>query len=293
MELVNESLQSLVYVVLGILVFFIGKFVKDIITPFNDDKELTTNDNPALGLSVCGYYLGIIIIYMGACLGPSLAPGAFIDDKQFWGAVFKQAGVTAIWSLVGIFALNAARYILDKLTLKNFSVEKEIIKDRNVGAGAVEFGSYIASALVIAAAIYGDSGSALTALAFFVIGQAAMVIFTMFYNKVLTPYCVHEHIEQNNNAAGVALAGNFIAIGLVVAGCSSEVFVDWGSAIANFGIHFILGIIFLVVGRFVADKLLLPGSCLNKEISEDKNVGAALVESAAVITFGVLIFALV
>lgn len=292
MELLNETLQSLAYVALGVLIYFIAKFVKDFITPFDDNKELAGKDNPALGLSASGYYLGVIIIYMGAALGPSLAPGAFETDGEFWGAIGKQLLMTGVWALVGIGALNAARVILDKVNLRNFSVEDEIIRDRNVGAGAVEFGSYIASALIISAAIYGDSGGWLTALAFFVIGQITLILFTKFY-QVLTPFDVNKEIEEDNVAAGVALCGNFIAMGLVVAAAASVPFTGWAENIADFGIHVGIGLVFVVIARFIADKILLPSTSLNKEIATDKNVGAALIEATSVISFAALIFALV
>jgi uncharacterized membrane protein YjfL (UPF0719 family) len=292
MELFNEFFQSLAYIALGILVFFCGKVVKDFLTPFNDDHELTTNDNPALGLSVAGYYLSVMIIYLGAALGPAISPGAFLSDGEFYASVGLQLLYTACWSVAGIFALNFARYILDKFTLGHFSVETEIMRDRNLGAGAAEFGSYIASALVIASAIYGETGGILTAAIFFVLGQLYLIGFTKLY-QYMTPFNVHDQIEKGNNAAGIALAGNFIGMGLVVAAVSRIPFTGWVDVVGSFLVTLVIGTVFLVIGRQVADKILLPGKSLNDEIATDRNCAAALVEGAAVISFGALIFALV
>lgn len=290
--MINELLQSIAYILLGFIVFFIGKLIKDVITPFNDDTELTTNDNPALGLSVLGYYVGVIIVYMGATLGPDLTPGAFKTDSEFWIAVAKQLGVTAVWTIIGIVALNVARVLLDKFNLKNFSIEKEIIRDRNMGAGAIECGSYIASALIIAASIHGDTGGILTAVVFFILGQIALMLCTRLY-QFLTPFDINKEIEKDNVAAGIALAGNFIGMGLVVAAAASQPFTGWLESIGNFSLIAFIGVVILVFSRFAADKVLLPGSSLNKEIAEDKNVGAALVEFSATVSFAVIVFALV
>ena len=61
----------------------------------------------------------------------------------------------------------------DKIILHNFKNVKELVDDKNVGAGAVQAGSYIASGLIIAGSIHGEGGGLLTAIAFFVLGQVA------------------------------------------------------------------------------------------------------------------------
>ena len=40
---------------------------------------------------------------------------------------------------------------------------------------------------------------------------------------------------------------------------------------------------FLITGRYIADKLLLPGGLLDDEISQDRNWGAALIEGGVAI----------
>ena len=289
---INYFGQSLAYVLLGIFIFFAGKFIKDILTPFNDDKELTEKDNPALGLSVMGYYLGIMIIYIGATLGPAISPDAYLTNEEYYKDVGIQLGITAIWSFAGIFFLNIARGLLDKVNLRGVPLAKEIINDKNMGAGAIEFGSYIASALIIAASIYGETGNWVTAVLFFVLGQSSLIVFTALYQKI-TPFDIISQINKDNNAVGVALAGNLIAIGLVVAGAATVPFETWDTTLVDFGINLGLGIVFLLIGRFVADKVLLPGTSLNHEIENDRNVAAAFIESAAVISFAALIFILI
>ncbi len=58
--------RGLVYVGIGVVVLVIGKLVQDLLTPYKINRQLRTKDNVALGLSITGYYLGIVIIFVGA-----------------------------------------------------------------------------------------------------------------------------------------------------------------------------------------------------------------------------------
>lgn len=58
--------RDLAYVGLMIAMLFVARFFKDLLTPYKLDEELTTKDNLAVGLSVGGYYLGVLIV----CIGP-------------------------------------------------------------------------------------------------------------------------------------------------------------------------------------------------------------------------------
>ena len=49
-----------------------------------------------------------------------------------------------LYSLGAIAVLNLTRFLVDRLVLFKFNVEKEVIEDQNAGTGAVEFAVYIA-----------------------------------------------------------------------------------------------------------------------------------------------------
>ena len=57
--------RGLVYVALGIVVLAIAKLVQDFLTPYRINDQLSHRDNHALGLSITGYYLGVIIAFIG------------------------------------------------------------------------------------------------------------------------------------------------------------------------------------------------------------------------------------
>ena len=90
-----------------------------------------------------------------------------------------------------------SRIINDKLLLYQFCNVKEIITDRNVGTGAVQCGTYIATALIIGGSIHGEGGGLISALVFFILGQGLLILFGLIYNK-LTPFDLHEEIEKDS-----------------------------------------------------------------------------------------------
>lgn len=279
----DESLYSLLngatLLVLSVVVFLFAKWVNDLITPYSVDIELATNDNPALAISFAGYLLGVAIIYVGALWGPSQ------------GIVFDLLLVGG-YSLGGILLLNLARIINDKVLFPQFSNVKEIIEDRNCGTGAVQFGSYVASALVIAGAVQGQGGGPHTALAFYLAGQIVLIVFVRCYD-LLTPFKLHDEIERDNVAAGVACAGGQIGIGIVLMHASAGDFVGWAQNFNVFAMEAAVVLILLPLVRYFFDKAILFGIDLNHEIAHDQNIGAAFIEATAMIGFSAILVVLV
>ncbi|PSQ92265.1 MAG: hypothetical protein BRD57_03025 [Proteobacteria bacterium SW_6_67_9] len=206
MDISVEALQPvaepIVLLVLFLALFALGRWAGDLVTSYRTGRQLTDEDNPALAVGLAGYYLGIAIIFVGAALGPS--QGLQTDAVVVFG-----------YTLGGIVLLLVSRWVNDRLILRGFSAQREVIEDQNPGTGAVLFGSYVASALVVAGAVHGEGGGPLTALAFWALGQVALVAFTWLYD-LLTPYSLLDEIEQDNVAAGVGLGGALVAIGLIV-----------------------------------------------------------------------------
>ena len=170
--------------------------------------------------------------------------------------------------------------LVDKLLLYKFSTKKEIITDRNLGTAAVEAGSYIATGLIVAGAIHGDDSGGiaiLASLAFFALGQAALVAFARLYQWE-TKFDIHDEIEKDNVAAGVALGLNLIAIGVILFGAIAGEFISWKEGLSQFGYFAILGCLLLFLLRKVTDRLLLPGTTIAHEIAKDKNLNAAWIE---------------
>ena len=292
--------RGLVYVGLGIVVLVLAKLVRDLLTRYSIGEELTQKNNSALGLSITGYYLGVIIVFVGVLYQPVtvIRDGKWQLTGDFWADVLE----VFLYTVGGIILLNVSRFLVDRLVLYKFKVDDEIIEKQNVGSAAVVFGIYIASALIIAAATAGagsgfegsidDIGvveSVLRSLAFFALGMVVLVLFALFY-ELTTSFSIHEEIEGNNTAVGVALGGNLIAIGAVTFKAVFGEFVGWTESLTSFVTFAVIGFALLYVVRLVVDFVLLPGTRIAHELAVDKNLGVAFIEGGVVISTALILF---
>ena len=293
-----ETIQSfgigLAYVVLGVVVLIIAKIVKDFLTPYKIDEELTTKNNLAVGLAMTGYFAGVLIVFLGAVMGPNL-------EYESLGELTIALGIDFLFALGGIVALNIGRWVIDKFVLTQFSTTKEIIQDRNAGTGAVECGGFIATALIVAGAIYGEGGESwwfalLSVVVFFVFGQGVLVLFAMFYQWI-TRYDIHAEIERDNVAAGVALGSSMIAIGIIVLKGTAIDFdtdsgFEWVISFLWFAVYAAMGFVLLMILRKVTDALFLPGTTIQHEIATNRNLNAAWIEGVVAIGIATMVFVL-
>lgn len=278
MVTLDSLLLGIIYLIVGYLLFWLGKAVYSLTHPdVNVNEELLQRNNAALGVALVGYYFGLILAIGGSIVGPSRG---LVEDLLD----------LALYGVFGILALNISALVRDKLILYRFRVKDEIIRDQNVGTGVVEAAISIASGMVIYGAVAGEGGTLLTAIAFWMLGQAALVIVGLVY-QFITPYDIHELIERDNVAVGVGFAGALVAVGNVVRGASEADFISWSSNLSFFALEFLITILLLPVIRFVTDKMLLPGSSLTKEIAKENppNLGAAYVEAFSYIGASFLI----
>jgi len=284
--------RGLVYVGLGLVILLLAKLARDVVTPYKIDDEVTKKNNAAVALRLSGYLVGVILVFLGALYQPLavIAPEGLGFDWAFGEEVLR----VFLYSLAGIVALNLARPLMDRLILYKFSMEKEIVQEQNVGTGAAEFGMYVATGLLIAGAVAGEGGkteilAALTALAFFGMGMAVLVAFSLFY-QFTTSFDIHSEIEAKNTAVGIAFGGNLIAIGLVTFKALFGDFVGWGESIAVFLTFAVIGFALLYVLRLLIDLLLLPTVRISNALSAERNVGVAFIESAVVISAALVLF---
>ena len=288
--------RGLIYVGMGIVILALGKLVQDFLTPYKINNQLSNKDNHALGLSIAGYYLGIIAAFVGAVYQPLtvIEDSPHMFTSEFGWDVLE----VFLYSLAGIVALNVARILVDKLVLYKFKTEKEIIEDQNTGAGAVEMGVYLGVGLVIAASIAGSGQDAATAtsvadnairsIVFFGLGLIVLGLYVIFY-QATTRFDIHNEIEKDNVAVGVALSGNLIAMGIVVFKAVFGEFVSWEESLVGFVTFAIAGFVLLFIIRLLVDAILLPSTRVSDELVKDRNVGVAYIESAVAISAALIL----
>ena len=284
--------RGLVLVGLGIIILVLAKLARDLVTPYRIDEEVTQKNNLAVALRLSGYFIGVILVFLGALYQPlTLAgPEGLGFDRDYAEEVLR----VFLYSIAGIAALNLVRILMNRLILYRFNIEREVVEGQNVGTGAAEFGMYVATGLLIAGALSGEgtggeTEAALNTLAFFGMGLGLLVVFALFY-QFTTPFDIHSEIEGNNTAVGVALGGNLIAIGLVTLKAVFGDFAGWGESIAAFLTFGVIGFALLYVMRLLVDLLLLPTVRISQALSVGRNVGVAFIESAVVISSAMILF---
>ena len=288
--------RGLVYVGLGIVILALAKLVQDFLTPYKINDQLSHKDNHALGLSIAGYYIGIITAFVGAVYQPLtiIEEDPYKFTSEFGWDVLE----VSLYGVAGIVALNISRILVDRLVLYKFKTEKEIVEDRNAGTGAVEMGVYVGVGLVIAASIAGSGAAAaagasvvenaIRSLVFFGLGLIVLGLYVLFY-QATTSFDIHDEIEKDNVAVGVALAGNLVAMGIVAFKAVFGEFVSWEESLAGFVTFALAGFILLFIVRILVDAILLPSTRVSDELAKDRNVGVAYIESAVVISAALIL----
>ena len=96
---VDTIISGFILIAAFYILFLIGKVVNDALhREFKLNFELVERDNPALALSMAGYYFGLVLAIGGTLVGPSLS---IVDDLVDLG----------IYGLLSIVLLNASWYI--------------------------------------------------------------------------------------------------------------------------------------------------------------------------------------
>lgn len=284
---IDGLLVGIIYFILFFVLFFLGKCCYSLLhRDFNLNHELVEKDNPAVSLAVTGYYAGLIIALGGTIVGPSHGLLTDLWDLTRYG-------------VLSIILLNISSYLCDWIILYRFKTRDELLRDRNQGTGAVLFGTSMASGFVIYGAVSGVGGGMDTAVAFWALGQLLLLVASKVYNFIL-PFNLHDEIEKDNVAAGVAFSGTLIAMGVVVGLAAEGDFISWTDNIGTFAAYSLVGLISLPFIRLLTDTLLLPGVKLSDEIvglKKDKtietrgpNIGAAYIEAFSYIAGAFIIF---
>jgi uncharacterized membrane protein YjfL (UPF0719 family) len=270
------------HVVLGVLVLIVAKFVKDWLSPYSLDQELTSRDNPAFGLAVAGYYAGIVIIYLGA------AAAAPLPLEAGTNGVLVALGIDLAWAVAGILALNGIRWLMDILLVANTRNSREVIEQRNLAAGTLECCVYIGSALVLAGAIRQPGGTVVTAVVLFLLGLAALILIARLYQRG-SGYDVSAEIRGGNLAAGAAFGLTLIAFALLMMKANSGEFVGWGRSLSYFLFDAIAGLVLLWGLRWLTDLAFFPNVRSKDEIVRDRNVNVGLIEGVLAVGIAAII----
>lgn len=285
--------ETLFYIVMFFLLLILSRvFFKLRHKKADIDNELTTKDNVAFSILTTGYFLGILIIFVGVIQGDSFG---YLKDALF----------ILSYGFIGNILLIISSLINERIVfVKNFKFYKEIIKDENKGTGFIEAANFIGASLIIYGAITGhgpnlfeDLGEMglfisgfISLISFWVLGQFVLLMFLSGYKK-MSKYNILKEIEKDNNAVGIVYASIIISISYLYSQAIKGDIESWLLVGENILYYLGLGILLLPVSRWFVDKVILPKSDLTHEIvhQEVPNQGAALIEAFAYIGSAILI----
>ena len=271
-------ITSLIYVFTSCVMLFLSKIAFDKFSPFKPEEQLKEN-NPTPIIAFVGYLVGVTFILVGAYVGP--AASSFKLDILLYIA----------YALLGIVLMTLTGFLVNKVMLNKFNNTKEMLQDRNIGTAAVHFGIYIASGLIISACVNGEYGGLLSSIIYYILGMLFLFVFLRIYD-VITPYSIHDELEKDNYAVGIALAGNIIAIGLILMKATLGDVVGWKSNIILYLIDLASILLLLPAVRYILGNIIIRKININKEL-KNNNVAAALIEFSAITCFALIIFFMV
>jgi uncharacterized membrane protein YjfL (UPF0719 family) len=116
-------------------------------------------------------------------------------------------------------------------------------------------------------------------VAFWVLAQVVLLVAGWLY-EVATPYRLHEQLERDNGAVGVAFGGVLVGMGNIISIAVSGDFLGWQESLQFFAADALFGLIVLFLIKKLTDVILAPGIKLGSEqIEEQPNLGAGLLEA--------------
>ncbi len=252
------------------------KKVADAMTPFDDRMEIEDKGNMAVSLRQVGLLVGLGFALTGPLSGAS---------QSFWLDVQNMF----IEGLIVIGLLTISSYINDHLILHSVDNNKAV-QENNIAVGIVEMGSYVATGLIAAGSFSGDGGGLGSAIVFFAIGQALLVIISALasYGFGFDPAF---QVGHGNQAAGVVFGGFLVSMGIILGASLTGPFTGWTADIMSFSLYAGVGAVLLWACTWLADHFFLPTTTLSGAVVTQKNAASALLLVAPMIVVAIIVAA--
>ena len=272
-------IEKLPYFGAGLVLLFLGKLFYNATTRYDIDHEVADGQNAAVGISFAGFLLGLAFVIASTIVGA----GGDLGNELI------SIGVSGALAIV---LVRASMIINDKLILYSFLVRKELTEEKNVGTGYVVAGSSIATGLILAGVMSGSSdgygGLIRDVVIYWAVGQVILVLDGLVF-QAITRYDVHKLIEDEQNpAVGISFAAFLVAQGLIIKTALTGAGTELGRELLITVLIAVSGLILLVIGRIIADRVFVPRASLAKEVAEKKNIAAAAVAAATLLAIALL-----
>lgn len=274
MDFMILVLQDSAYALIAFVMIYAAKRIDDLRTAWNEDHEIEEESNLALAFRLAGFTLAMAIGFVGSI--------SSLDET------FQENVVSLlIDGVILIPVLMLARTINDRVLLPKIN-NSQAIKDKNTAVGIAEFGSLIATGLVMNGAFSGEGGGIASVLLFAALGQLCLVVLALIY-EAITPFKVAKEIDDNNPAAGIGLAGMLIALGIILRASIAGDYVSMQADVTSFALCAAMGVVMLLIMRKAIDIMFLPNTTLTIEVERDRNAAALVLAQGLVIGIAILI----
>jgi len=284
LDILTNFLTYIPFYAYALLLAFVGCLYYRKTCRFSFTEELTVRDNPAFGVCLAGYLLGLVIALAAAFPANAVSPLDAFISMTYSG-------------LLAIVLMRASIYVNGRFILSRFCIKDEMLRDRNVGTGFAVAGSSIATGLVLAGVLTGESDSYLFAvrdiLLYWALGQGLLIAGAALFSAT-AGYDVHGSLEHHDNpATGASLGGFLVALGIllgaILRNSSSSIVEELSIAL----IEVFVGGTLLLLSRFVTERLILPRVNFADEIAVQHNTAAGLISATASIVTALLVAAAV
>ncbi|HAN31661.1 MAG TPA: hypothetical protein DCQ06_08705 [Myxococcales bacterium] len=130
-----------VYWACGQVLLLAAGWLFDLVTPFDLHERIEHDDNAAIGLAFGGFLVAEGLIVRAALQGAG-------------SDLFNELAITAAIATMGLFVLLGLAGILSRVFLPSVAITDELVRDRNVGVGAVVAIAFVAAAILTNAAVH-------------------------------------------------------------------------------------------------------------------------------------------
>ena len=164
----EKYLVMIIYLALVIVFLFLSKKIADAITRFDDDEQISQNDNLAIALRRFGIFVGVCI-----------AMQALLTDVSS----YRDIAFFCIYAIMVVVIFFAAHFINDFIIIPKVR-NNELVKAGNIPTGLIEAGAFIATGILVNGAFSGEEGGIGSAVAFFFLGQIVMIAAIYLHEKI-------------------------------------------------------------------------------------------------------------
>ncbi len=265
----------IILIALVIVFLFLSKKVADAITRFDDDAQISRNDNLAIALRRFGIFVGVCIALQALTKDVS----SYRDIASF-----------CVYALIVVVIFFAAHFINDFIIIPKVS-NNDLVKEGNVPTGMIEAGAFIATGIMINGAFSGGEGGIVSAVAFFLLGQVVMITAIHLHEKIYR-FDVVACVKDNNLSAGVAVAGLLLAYSIILRASIAGDFTGWINSLTAFAVSALVGMIFLIAFERIAALIFLPRTSIHEQI-RNNNTAAIIVVQGITIALSLIISQLI